>query len=109
MTGKKGRPRTSVNERFWAKVIRSESCWTWTGSKNKLGYGRFKNSRDKNRYAHRIAWQLVFGAIPQGRVVAHACDNPGCVNPEHLWLARQGDNLNDAEEKGRLDRKTSRW
>lgn len=90
-------------ERFWAKVdIRGDGeCWEWTASKSTYGYGRFTVNR-KGRPATRIAWELFHKKpFPEGMLACHTCDNPGCVNPHHIWPGTQSDNINDCVAKGR--------
>lgn len=90
----------SVTERFWPKVNKTEYCWEWTGSRSPNGYGRL-NVNNKPMYAHRISWEL-HNTQPVGDLsVLHTCDNPCCVNPEHLWLGNHSDNGLDAYKKGR--------
>jgi len=78
------------------------SCWEWLGILRKDGYGVFTIYRKQWR-AHRYSWFLVNGEIPNGMIICHSCDNRKCVNPEHLWLGTQMDNIRDASRKGRLD------
>ena len=96
------RPRLSVYERFWAKVVKSEGCWLWTATRlsGKFAYGIFRIG-SRNQTAHRVAWQLTYGPIPIGMCVLHRCDNPPCVNPQHLFLGTEADNVRDCENKGR--------
>jgi hypothetical protein len=81
-------------------------CWAWIGSKNIYGYGRFKKSlgtRDKFIMvaAHRYSYEMHKGEIPNGLFVCPSCDNPPCVNPDHLWLGTPADNTHDMIAKGR--------
>lgn len=81
-------------------------CWNWMLSKDKPGYGRLKiqmGSRDKYRMtsAHRYAFEIFIGHIPNGMNVLHRCDNRACCNPEHLFLGTQQDNMIDMHQKGR--------
>ena len=87
--------------RFWDKVQLSEGCWLWTGATNPHGYGLISYKRSRCKLAHRLAWELLRGPIPEGVDVLHDCDNPPCVNPAHLFLGNEQDNVNDMYSKGR--------
>lgn len=78
----------------------NSGCWLWTGPERTNGYGSFSIG-GKNFYAHRWSYQYHVGEIPQGLNVCHHCDTPACVNPKHLWIGTQKDNLQDASKKGR--------
>ena len=99
-------------ERFWSKVDRSAGpygCWPWRASINTSGYGQIW-CVDRHRLVHRMAWELTSGPIPagsghHGTCVLHRCDNRRCVNPGHLFLGTNGDNVRDMHAKGRQARK----
>lgn len=77
-----------------------QKCWHWLGDVNSQGYGRF-SLRNKHTLAHRVSFNLFIGKIPIGLNICHTCDNPICVNPHHLWVGSQSENLKDAVQKGR--------
>ncbi len=70
-------------ERFWSKVDKSGSCWVWTASRNS-GYGQFAIRTGTPVLAHRVAWELTRGPVPEGMQLDHLCRNRLCVNPDHL-------------------------
>ena len=92
--------RGNLTERFMAKVRKDPGgCWVWTASA-RVGYGCISVG-GRNQIAHRVAYELFVGPIPRSAVVMHTCDRPRCVNPAHLRVGTQADNLRDASAKGR--------
>lgn len=91
-----------LKERFWAKVNKTKGqgpqgrCWLWTGSTNEKGYGRHGNAK-----AHRVAYELEVGPIPDGLILLHSCDTPACVRPSHLKPGTHLENKRDAIAKKR--------
>ena len=90
-------------ERFKAFVYDDtpDGCWVWIGSTYWHGYGSFSIARSTNTYAHRWAFEHFIGPIPKGLKVLHLCDGRTCVNPDHLFLGTQADNIHDMWAKGR--------
>lgn len=82
------------------KINEQTGCWEWTAGKNSDGYGNF-NYNKKTIRAHRASYLMHKGEIPKGIMVCHHCDNPPCVNPEHLFLGTAKDNDQDSRTKGR--------
>ncbi len=90
--------------RFWCFVEKTAVCWLWTGRTNKDGYGVISFAeRGKQMIASRLSFIIAYGPIPEGMWVLHRCDNPRCVNPDHLFLGTRADNMRDAHQKGRID------
>lgn len=100
-------PKTAaILKRFWPKVARGgpDDCWLWTAGVNHAGYGSMGGGRGVTLLAHRVSWEVHRGPIPQGLFVCHHCDNPPCVNPRHLFIGSQRDNMDDKVRKGRQRR-----
>ena len=103
--------RVPAEIRFWPKVDKSSSldgCWLWTGAKSPLGYGKFYLP-DGTTQAHRFSWTLVNGPVPHGMYICHHCDNPPCVNPNHLFIGDHYDNMADMSIKGRSQHGEKQW
>ncbi len=92
--------RKNTKEFFESKIQKTDSCWNWIGSVNNSGYGciRFNGKRYGT---HRLSYEFYIGSIPDNLFVLHKCDNRKCVNPNHLWLGTQSDNLLDCNKKKR--------
>lgn len=93
-----------LEERFWEKVvIKSDAeCWLWTGASNAGCYGRVRLPRQKRSdFAHRVAYQLKNGPIPEDRIICHRCGNSLCVNPAHLYAGTASENNMDRIRHGR--------
>jgi hypothetical protein len=98
-----------LEDRFWSKVdVREpDECWPWTASRLQSGYGMFwaggrtTAGHPRSTPAHRIAWELTHGPIPEGKLVCHTCDQPECCNPVHLFIGTYTDNVADMDAKGR--------
>lgn len=82
-----------------------DTCWLWNGSKNKGGYGIFSMPSGKLVLAHRLCFFIETGIDPAGKVISHGCDNPSCVNPHHLSLTTQKQNMLDASAAKRWPKK----
>ena len=87
-------------ERFLGKFTVGDDCWVWDFATNAMGYGAFYYS-GRAWLAHRFSWLFFEQQDPLGLCVLHTCDNPPCVNPDHLWIGNRKDNAVDRENKGR--------
>lgn len=99
--------RETLAPRFWPKVRTTDTCWVWEGAVSSKGYGVFavRTARPAVlKGAHRVAYYLATGVDPGALMVCHSCDNPPCVNPEHLFLGTNQDNMRDCAQKGRITR-----
>ncbi len=104
--GTRGPKPIPIEERFWPKVDKRgpDECWNWTAGRNGVGCGALRVSSPPPRrrvYAHRVSYEMANGPITDGLWVLHKCDNPRCVNPNHLFLGTVKDNSDDMVAKGR--------
>lgn len=98
-----GRPKKPAIDRFsnLYEVDSTSQCWNWSGAKDKDGYGFFRDENTKQVKAHRWSYKYHNGNLQNGMVICHSCDNPSCVNPQHLWQGTHQDNENDKDAKNR--------
>lgn len=99
----------TIEERFWKQVVivpYDNGCWLWSGHTNQKGYGQIgRGAAGAGEIkAHALSWIIHYGRIPEGKCVLHRCDNPPCVNPNHLWIGTRLDNNRDSVSKGRNQR-----
>lgn len=94
----------TLSDRLYSKIERDPltGCFNWTASKHRSGYGQIKVSK-KTLLAHRVSYQLHYGVDPLELNVCHKCDNPSCINPQHLFLGTHTDNMQDMVRKGRYN------
>jgi hypothetical protein len=94
-----GSKKKAIEQRFWQKVHKTDTCWNWIGCKTEKGYGQMRIGRTIR--AHRYSWVIHNGPIPNNMFVCHRCDNPSCVRPNHLFLGTAKDNTLDMISKHR--------
>lgn len=96
------RSSSAEYRRFLDKIDVTPTCWLWIGANGVFGYGQFRHEGRKQQ-AHRVSYQLFIGPIPPGLLVLHKCDVPACVNPHHLFVGTDADNVHDMMKKGRMN------
>lgn len=96
-----------LHNRFWSKTQKNGDCIEWSAHRSSKGYGEFYFNGHTRR-AHRISWIITNGEIPEGMLVCHRCDNPPCVNPEHLFLGSPKVNMVDRVHKGHYPKNSPR-
>jgi hypothetical protein len=90
-----------IEERLWSRAVKQPNgCWEFSGNRHVQGYGVIRHE-GRSRRAHRVAYELAHGPIPERMVVMHSCDNPPCINPEHLSVGTVAENNRDRQNKGR--------
>jgi hypothetical protein len=95
--------KLTFEERFWAKVEKTDGCWLWRAKTNGK-YGQFYVTGIGHCGAHRVSWGIAFGVIPAELHVCHRCDTPLCVRPDHLFLGTRRDNMRDCVAKNRFNK-----
>lgn len=96
-----------MDPKILSKVLVDEAtdCWVWQGARTSCGYPVIARGKNTNIRGHRYVYEWVYGKIPEGHVIRHSCDNPLCVNPEHLIPGLPVDNVKDMDERDRRYRK----
>lgn len=103
MAPQRAHPHESREEHFWCSVSSTDddACWEWRGFRNPGGYGKCYGVVADEQLAHRVAWIITNGPVPDGLFVLHHCDNRPCCNPHHLFVGTQQQNMADMQAKGR--------
>ena len=102
-------PSLPLADRFLLHVEITDGCWLWVAHRDKLGYGRFTvSTAQRAQFAHRVAYELFVGPIPEGLELDHLCRNPSCVNPEHLEAVPHRENLMRSESISAVNARKTR-
>lgn len=91
----------TLQDRFWSRVEKTDTCWLWAGALSSTGYGQIREG-GRIHYVHRLSYTWSFGDVPEGTEVCHRCDTPRCVRPDHLFLGTHHENMLDAARKKRV-------
>ncbi len=94
---------------FENRIKKTPTCWLWTGTTNQYGYGIFLMPGEQPVRAHRFSYEFFVGPIPEGKIIMHTCDNPPCVNPDHLRVGTKDDNNKDTAHKRRHNYGLDHW
>jgi hypothetical protein len=94
---------------FWSNVFKTTGCWEWLGKTQTAGYGQCWTGYGGERLAHRVSWIIHFGLIPEDLQVLHKCDNKTCVNPNHLYLGTQTQNVQDNVDRNLTNVGSKHW
>lgn len=100
--------KLSVHDVWESRIEKTESCWLWRGQIGTYGYG-YISLNGKPTLAHRFVYEQLVGPIPQGLYLLHSCDTPACVNPDHLRCGTQKENIQDAVDRGRIEKGEDRY
>lgn len=84
--------------KFWTNIKKTRYCWLWIAGKKERGYGIYYFNK-KSYQAHRLSYEIVYGKIPKNKCICHHCDNPSCVNPDHLFVGTHMENMLDTQIK----------
>lgn len=98
--------RLPIEKRFMNYVLKTNDCWIWTSTRCPKGYGHFQIGKIAAK-AHRVSYEIFKGQFDRSLHILHSCDNPSCVNPDHLSLGTNADNVFDSMKKGRRFTKVS--